>query len=156
MVRSSEESPPDTASRPKDLPLRRFLLVLVLPSLAVTASAAQASFRPGIRRDFQRLSDSGANGVVTLAIGDDAYRRLSEQYQSDVALSLDHLPLPGGLEARLELRPVCALEPGARAQIVQPDGEVALLAPRVRCFSGYAEGGGPAFIGISEDELHGY
>ncbi len=128
----------------------------MLCSLALPVSALpQARIRePG--RGFERLSDSGAGGVVMLAFDANDYRRLAERHAQESAITLDKLPLPGGLEARLELRPVDALAPGARAQIVAADGSVTLLEPTVRCFSGYVEGGGPAFLGITADALQGY
>ncbi|NOT28972.1 MAG: hypothetical protein HOP15_00830 [Planctomycetes bacterium] len=131
--------------------------LLFLSSLALPLSALpQARVQDAARRGFERLSDSGPFGVVTLGFDADDYRRLSARHASGAVLRLERLPLPGGLEARLELRPVSAMEPGARAQVVLADGSVALLAPRVRCFAGYAEGGGQAFLGITEGALHGY
>jgi hypothetical protein len=48
------------------------------------------------------------------------------------------------------------MELGARAQVVRADGSSVRVEPRVRCFAGYVEGGGPAFLGISADALQGY
>ncbi len=131
--------------------------LLVLSALTLQASALpQTPWRQTKRHGFERVSDSGPHGVVTVGFDAEQYRWLSERHASGAVLTLPRLPLPGGLEARLELRPVSAMEPGARAVVMQADGESSLLAPRVRCFAGYAEGGGQAFIGITEDELNGF
>lgn len=135
--------------------LRIHQLVLLSLALPVTSLAQSAGVRP-VRRGFERLSDSGPMGVVTLAFGAEDQRSLSARHASEPAITLERLPLPGGLDARLELRPVSALAPGARAQVVRADGSVELLAPEVRCFSGYVEGGGPAFLGVSADTVQGY
>lgn len=129
------------------------VLSLVLP---VTSFAQGPGVRPVRRATFERVSDSGPMGVVTLAFDADDYRGLAVRHASESAVTLERMPLPGGLEARLELRPVSALAPGGRAQVVRADGSVELLAPGVRCFSGYVEGGGPAFLGVSADTVQGY
>ncbi len=135
--------------------LRTHLALLTL-ALPVTSFAQSAGVRPVSRGSFERLSDSGPRGVVTLGFAADDYRDLAARHASEPAITLERLPLPGGLEARLQLRPVSALAPLARAQVVRADGSVGLLAPEVRCFSGYVEGGGPAFLGVTADALQGY
>jgi hypothetical protein len=133
--------------------LRAFLAISFLP---LTARALpQERVRASPRACFERLSDSGAHGVVTLAFDLRDYADLSRVHGRGAAFRLEGLPLPGGLEAELELRPVSALEPGARAQVVREEG-VVLLEPRARCFSGRVVGGGPAFLGVGERALHGY
>src|SRR5262245_60258429 len=134
----------------------RILPILGSLTLVGGPPPSQSSARAGQGGGFERLSDSGPRGVVTLGFEPDDYRRLAQRHASDVALTLEHLPLPGGIDVRLELRPVDVMEPGARAVIVQADGSETLLAPHVQCFAGYVEGGGPAFLGVTEETVEGY
>jgi len=105
---------------------------------------------------FERLSDTGVGGSVTL--GFDARKRagLSELHARGVPFRLSDLPLPGGGTAELELRPVSVLEPGARARVVETDGSVTMLGPKARCFAGRVIGGGTAFLGLTENGMQGY
>jgi len=91
-------------------------------------------------------------------LGFDARARasLSERHARGEPFRLSELPLPGGGTAELELRPVSALEPGARAQVVRADGRVTLLEPKARCFAGRVVGGGTAFLGMTELGVQGY
>ena len=128
-------------------------LVLLTPAGALPQSKPlRAASAPA----FQRVSDSGPLGAVTLTFTRDEYGKFSERHARGGSFTLRALPLPGGGAADLELRPVSAFAPGARAQVVGADGSVTLLAPKVRCFAGYVVGGGPAFLGITEDEVQGY
>jgi len=132
-------------------PLPRWSFVF-LPLLALPAAAAQE----GARGLFTRLSDSGPRGVVELALGAQSYARFDDLSARGASVELADLPLPGGLDAHLFLRPVSAMEPGARAQVVEADGSVTWLAPQARCFSGFVQGGGEAFLGLTPQGLEGY
>jgi len=128
-------------------------LVLLTPAGALPQSKPlRASSAPA----FQRVSDSGPMGAVDLTFTRDEYGRFCERHARGGHFTLRDLPLPGGLTADLELRPVNAFAPGARAQVVGADGGVTLLEPTVRCFAGYVAGGGPAFLGITADVVQGY
>lgn len=105
---------------------------------------------------FERLADSGLGGSVTLGFDVLDRANLSESHARGEAFLLSSLPLPGGLSAELELRPVSAMAPGARAQVVQADGRVMLMEPKALCFAGHVIGGGTAFLGMTEGGLHGY
>lgn len=134
-----------------------YRVLLVLLALTPVASAqTKGQLRRAERRDFERLSDSGVRGVVTLGFDEEAFRRFTERHRYEAAFVLDGLPLPGGVEARMELRPVSAMEPGAAAQVVSEDGSVVTLEPRVRCFAGHVEGGGPVFLGMTPGSVQGY
>jgi hypothetical protein len=93
---------------------------------------------------------------VTLGIGARLRASLGESHARGMPFLLSELPLPGGGTADLELRPVSAIEPGARAQVVRADGGVTLLEPKVRCFAGHVVGGGTAFLGMTEGGMQGY
>jgi hypothetical protein len=133
--------------------LRAFLVASALTPAAV---AAPQQIRPTSIPRFERLSDTGPQGVVTVAFDPTDYEDFAEQHARGLPFVFDDVPLPGGLTTSLELRPVSVMAPGARAQIVHPDGSVRFLAPNVYCFAGHVLGGGAAFLGISGDELHGY
>jgi hypothetical protein len=134
------------------------LAPLVFAPLTLAASPARG---PQIAREsralsLERLSDSGAQGVVELGFDADDVAHLADLHAAGAAFELSALPLPGGLEARLELRPVSAMAPGARAQVVDADGSIRWLAPSVTCFAGSIEGVGEAFLGLSAGQAHGY
>jgi hypothetical protein len=116
----------------------------------------QAPVRGASPARFERLSDSGLGGSVTLGIDARDHAELSERHAGGVPFSFPDLPLPGGLTAELELRPVSALEPGARAQVVEADGRVTWIEPKARCFAGRVVGGGTAFLGLTERGMQGY
>jgi hypothetical protein len=126
--------------------------VLALPALA---AGAQLALRPLGAEAFRRLTDTGPRGTVTFEAGG-AYERLARPSPDEEPLSVRGMPLPGGKTIDLELRPVSALEPGARARAVQADGSVRSVAPSVRCYSGFVAGGGSAFLGVTASEAHGY
>jgi hypothetical protein len=134
--------------------LRIFVAVAFVP-LGVSA-VAQEPARGASPAGFERLSDSGLGGSVTLALDARGRAELFEKHALGVPFSLPDMPLPGGLTAELELRPVSALDPGARAQVVEEDGSVAWLEPKARCFAGQVVGGGAAFLGLTERGMQGY
>lgn len=136
------------------LRLRPWSVALFL-SLAAPLSA-QAGARATITRPFERLTDSGARGVVELAWDAADVAAFQDLARRGASLRLTDLPLPGGLSLELELRPVSAMAPGATAQVVHEDGSVGTLAPSVSCFTGYGPDGSEAFLGISADQLQGY
>jgi len=134
--------------------LRIFLAVTIVPLGA--SAMVQAPARGASPARFERLSDSGFRGSVMLGIGARDRAELSERHARGVPFSFPDLPLPGGLTAELELRPVSALEPGARAQVVEADGRVTWMEPKARCFAGHVVGGGTAFLGLTEQGVQGY
>jgi hypothetical protein len=93
---------------------------------------------------------------VTLGVDARARAALAEHHARGTAFRFADLPLPGGGTAELELRAVSALEPGARAQVVDADGGVEWIEPKARCFAGRVVGGGTAFVGLTERGLQGY
>jgi metallopeptidase family M12-like protein len=125
---------------------------LPLAAQALPQGQARAASTP----HFARLADSGVHGVVTLGFDAADYASLAEQHASGRAFTLSRMPVPGHATIDLELRPVCALEEGARAQVVEVDGSVTLLTPRVQCFSGHLADGGAAFLALTEQEMNGY
>jgi hypothetical protein len=137
--------------------LRAFLALSPLTFTPAAFAVPQTATSPGSSpASFERLADSGPLGVVTLRFDALDYAGLAAQHALGQPFALEDLPLPGGGAADLELRPVSALEPGARAQVVLRDGRVRLVEPRVRCFAGQVEGGGAVFLGLSGEQLHGY
>ncbi len=134
--------------------LRIFLAVTFVPLGASTL--AQTPARGASPARFERLSDGGFGRSVTLGFDARDRAEFSERHARGAAFSFAELPLPGGLTAELELRPVSALEPGARAQVVEADGRVAWIEPKARCFAGRVVGGGTAFLGLTEQGLQGY
>jgi hypothetical protein len=137
--------------------LRPLNVCIVLTALAGTSLAApqRAGRAPALPR-FERLSDTGAHGVVTLAFDSGAYAGLAEQHARGLPFVLDDFPLPGHTSVSFELRPVGVMQPGATAVVLREGGSVARIAPRARCFSGYVLGGGAVFLGVTGKELHGY
>lgn len=134
--------------------LRILLATAIVP--LTTSALPQREMRATRPAHFTVLSDSGQQGVLTLAFGSGDARYFFERFASGAPFRFNDLPLPGGQRVALELRPVSALEPGARAEIVAADGSVSALEPGVRCFSGRVIGGGTAFLACSERELNGY
>jgi len=120
-----------------------------------TPPAAQAEFRaaPVV---FDRLSDSGAFGTVELRFDEQDFRAFDERAKGDRSFRVHGFPLPGGEKTGLELRPVRVFEPEARARIVEKNGQVRDLAPRVLCFSGVLDDGGSVFLGLTRQQAHGY
>lgn len=133
----------------------RILLVTALVPLSSSA-LPQREMRAARPARFTVLEDSGAHGVLTLAFGAGDARPFFERFASGEPFRLSDLPLPGGDLVALELRPVSAMEPGARAEIVGQDGSLSTLKPGVCCFSGRVVGGGSAFLAFSEREVNGY
>lgn len=132
-------------------------ILLAVSSLPLTLNALpQGQLRSASPVHFERLSDSGPHGVVTLGFDARDYAGLAERHAHGRSFTLSGVPLPGRTTVDLELRPVCALADGARAQVVQTDGSVTLLTPRVRCFSGHLSGGGAVFLALTESEMNGY
>jgi len=121
----------------------------------VTASA-QDHLRSVGGPHFKRIHDTGAHGVVTLGFGAEQYADLSERHQRGKPFTLLDLPMPGRTSVDLQLRPCSALPEGARASVVGADGRVSYLVPTVRCFSGQVEGGGTAFLALTESAMQGY
>jgi hypothetical protein len=128
----------------------------LLAALPLGAGADQQAPRSASPARFERLSDGGAGGSVTLGFGARMRASLAESHARGRPFLLSELPLPGGGTADLELRPVSAMAPGARAQVVRADGGVTMLEPRARCFAGHVIGGGTAFLGMTESGMHGY
>jgi len=126
------------------------LLVLSAPAFA------QGSLRRELVRPFERLSDSGPQGVVELAWERSDVLAFQARAGAGDGFVLRGLAVPGGREIDLDLRPVSALAPGAVATIVHADGSQGELAPSVSCFSGWTPGGGEAFLAISGELLQGY
>jgi hypothetical protein len=135
-------------------PLRVFLAVSFVPLGA--GVLPQAPARSNAVPRFERLSDTGAGGSVLFGFDARGRASLAERHARGQPFRLPGLPLPGGGTAELELRPVSALEPGARAQVVHPDGGVTLIEPRARCFAGRVVGGGTAFLGLTERGMDGF
>lgn len=131
------------------------LLVLGLVSSAALASP-QAGGGHLAQVSFPRLADSGPRGVVTTSYSARQYAALAAAHEREPVFVLRGVPLPGGLQADIELRPVSALETGARAQVVNADGSISLLESRARCFAGNVAGGGVAFLGLTPQQIHGY
>ena len=127
------------------------LLLLLLPT-----AHAQGTGRDDAHLHFARLSDSGPRGVVTLGFGPTDYADMAERHELGSAFRMRAFPLPGQRQVDLVLRPVSVMEPGARARAVQADGSETSIDPQVRCFSGYVDGGGPAFLGITRKAVNGY
>jgi len=135
-------------------------LGLVLLSVAPSAQQRDFSTRE-IAAPFERLTDSGPRGTVTLAFDAEDHALFLDAHRAGVPLRLSGLPLPGGREVELALRPVSAMEPGASAVVVDADGSRRTLAPSVATFAGSVRApgsstAGPAFLGISASQLHGY
>lgn len=129
--------------------------------LAVTAVAPPVAALPQLGQKraaprLERVSDTGPRGVVTVAFDSAAFHGLADRHARGLPFAFDQVPLPGGGSLDLELRPVGVLEPGARAVVVEADGSEQRLEPRVRCFAGTVLGGGTAFLGMSDELLHGY
>jgi hypothetical protein len=138
------------------LPLLGLLLLSTVESAQERKLAAREIAAP-----FERLSDSGPRGSVTLAFDAGDHALFLEAHRSGVPLRLTGLPLPGGQEIELALRPVRAMEPGASAVVVQADGSRRTLRPSVATFAGSVQvagsaSAGPAFLGITASQLHGY
>ena len=137
---------------PKHLSASALLLLVPVAS----AAPRQAPLRTRSSVSLERVSDSGAFGVVTLDFDADDYAGFAALAASDAVCALGGFPLPGGLRVDLELRPVRALASGARARVVQADGSETRIESRALCFSGRVVGGGPAFLGVLPGQLHGY
>lgn len=134
--------------------LRILLVVSSVPLVGDPATQKSLRGEPSIR--FEVLADTGAHGSTTLRFHPRQYEYFSERHARGEPFVLEGLPLPGEIQADLELRPVSAVAPGARARIVGADGKVTLLAPSVRCFAGHLTGGGPAFLAVDQNALQGY
>jgi hypothetical protein len=141
----------------------RTVSLLALLWLAPAAPAAQRAHpAPGqIHAPFERLADSGPRGAVTLAFDAKDHARFAAAHRTGTPLRLTGLPLPGGLELELALRPVQALAQGAAALSILPDGTRRRVEASVATFAGSARvpgsrAVGPAFLGISPTQLHGY
>ncbi|MEQ1891673.1 MAG: M12 family metallo-peptidase [Planctomycetota bacterium] len=123
--------------------------------LLAGALSAQAEFRPA-PIVFDRVSDTGSFGTVELAFDSEDFAAFLERAHGDRAFRVNGFPLPGGKKTGLELRPVSAMPQGARAQIIGEGGHVIERAPRVACFSGVLDEGGPIFLGLTRNQAHGY
>jgi hypothetical protein len=131
---------------------------LAIPITAIllgSVLAAQAEFRaaPIV---FDRISDTGSFGTVELAYDAEDFAAFLERAHGDRAFRVHGFPLPGGKKTGLELRPVSVMPEGARAQIIESNGQVHERAPRVACFSGVLDEGGPIFLGLTRNQAHGY
>jgi len=133
-------------------------LWLTFSVLALTTGSAlaQGSARAALTRPFERLADSGPMGVVELGFDARDVAEFGQLAAEGQGFRLRGLPLPGGIEIDLDLRPTSALAPGATAQVVHEDGSASALAPSVSCFTGYGPDGSEAFLGLRADGLDGY
>ncbi len=129
------------------------LSAIGLASAAFGAQQTSVSGPLQIVSPFERTAD--ADGVATLSFDGGDYALLSHAYESDL-VRLHNLPLPGGGAVSLTLDPQSAFEEGGKAVIVEADGSQSLLAPEVKCFFGFTDGGGTAFLAISPRTLQGY
>ena len=117
-----------------------------------TRSASTARVAP-----FAMELDRGLGSSAELALDARAYADLDRLWHTDSQVSVTGLPLPGGEEVELLLRPTGAMAPDAEGIIVGTDGQESRLTPSVRLFAGSVPGrASTAFLGISPDMVHGY
>jgi len=128
------------------LGLAPLLLSVTAPVFAQGVAVVDAPFRV-----------AGASGAaLVLTPRPDLPTRLEVAHGAGELLVLADLPLAADLSVGLALRPVSALEVGARALVVDAHG-ARLVAPRVATFSGYVEGrAGTAFLAVSPTQVQGY
>ena len=120
-----------------------------------SAPAAQAEFRAA-PVTFDRVSDSGTFGTVELSFDDEDFLAFDERFKGDRSFRVNGFPMPGGKKVGLELRPVHVFEPGARARVVESNGQERRIAGRALCFSGLLDDGGSIFLGLTRKQAHGY
>ena len=136
--------------------MNRFAIALsVLAATAVELDARQAVTAAPLQlaTPFERTAE--VEGVVTLTFDGGDYAILSQVHGTE-PVRLARFPLPGREPVDLILQPTSAFEDGGKAVVVEADGSMRLVAPQVKCFFGFVEGGGTAFLAISPTTLQGY
>ena len=120
--------------------------LLAIVALASTAAAQgqqtvlSSPFSPAKGADGSSAQDP--QQVLWLDTEPTAAAALSTAHAEDRLVRLNDFALPGGERIDLSLRPVSALEEGARAVVMGPKGVVARIAPSIAMFSGHVLGDG--------------
>ena len=130
---------------------------LAAASIAALAVPATAGEQGPVPSPFPVLDPGPVDGFATIGFGIDEHRFFRAVFDAGDVLHLDDFVLAGGEQVDLTLRPVSALEPGAKAIVVRPDGSEYELAPTVATFSGHVKGRtSVVFLAVAPDMLNGY
>ncbi len=132
-----------------------------LPALCLIAPAAlaQSTITESFASPFTRVATQEPAGVASVAFDASAHELLKPAFDRGDMVRLEGFALPNS-QVDLVLRPVSAMESGATAIVMNPDG-VERMAPSAAIFQGHVDGlpsgqSSTVFLSVSRTQLNGY